>query len=75
MRLRTATLPDQARPTCFTECAQCGETLFAPEWSEHVTERCVRHCWSCDSCGYQFETSVYLRAGLFREAIDHDAVR
>jgi len=43
-------------------CAQCGDTLIAPEWSEHVSERCVRHVWSCEACGYEVETSVYLRA-------------
>jgi len=43
-------------------CAQCGDALVAPEWSEHVNERCVRHLWSCDACGYEFETAIYLRA-------------
>ena len=41
--------------------AQCGDALVAPEWSEHVNERCVRHLWSCEACGYEFETSIYLR--------------
>ena len=44
-------------------CAQCGDRLVAPDWSEHVSERCVRHLWSCEACGYAFETSIYLRAG------------
>jgi hypothetical protein len=39
-------------------CAQCGETLFAPEWSEYVDERRIRHLWECEFCGYQFETLV-----------------
>jgi ribosomal protein L37AE/L43A len=43
-------------------CAQCGDALVAPEWSEHVSERCVRHVWSCEACGYEFETAIYLRA-------------
>ena len=43
-------------------CAQCGDPLVAPQWSEHVSERCVRHLWSCEACGYEFETSIYLRA-------------
>jgi hypothetical protein len=41
-------------------CLQCGDRLLAPEWSEHVTERCIRHLWACDACGYAFETAVYL---------------
>lgn len=43
-----------------TACPQCGETLLAPEWSEHVSERCIRHYWTCESCGYGFESSIYL---------------
>ena len=48
----------------LTPCAQCGEALVAPTWSEHVSERCVRHLWECEACGYKFETAVYLRAGV-----------
>jgi len=43
-------------------CPQCSEALLAPEWSEYVTDRCVRHSWSCEACGYQFETAVYFSA-------------
>ena len=42
-------------------CAQCGEPIVAPVWSEHVSERCVRHLWQCDTCDYEFESLVYLR--------------
>lgn len=56
-----STHTETARPKRFVApCAQCGEALLAPEWSEYVNERCVRHVWSCDACGYEFETSVYL---------------
>ena len=44
-------------------CAQCGAVLFAAEWAEHLSDRHVRNFWSCDECGYQFETTVYLPAG------------
>ena len=40
-------------------CPQCSAWLLAPDWSEHLNERCVRHNWSCDACGYGFETAVY----------------
>src|SRR6266496_231253 len=56
MRLSTA-MPIETRPRYFTPCAQCGDALLAPEWSEHVNERCVRHLWTCETCGYQFETT------------------
>jgi hypothetical protein len=41
-------------------CAQCDELLIAPIWSEHVTDSSIRHLWSCEACGYEFETTVYL---------------
>jgi len=43
----------------FNLCAQCGAALFAPIWAEHLSDRHVRNLWSCEACGYQFETSVY----------------
>jgi len=42
-------------------CAQCGELLLAPDWAEHIDVHCIRHVWSCDACGYEFENWVYLR--------------
>jgi hypothetical protein len=51
-----------AHAYCSIPCAQCGDALIAPQWSEHVSARCVRHVWSCESCGYQFESLVYLHA-------------
>jgi hypothetical protein len=47
-----------ARSRPILECAQCGEPLFMPEWSELVDERRVRHLWQCDACDYAFETTV-----------------
>ncbi len=54
----------QALHACLRElpCAQCGEPQVAPTWSEHVSERRVRHVWQCDACRYEYETTVYLRA-------------
>ena len=57
--------PDRAHkipPRPVIECAQCGERLYLPEWSELVDERRMRHLWACDTCGYQFETTVKFRA-------------
>ena len=45
----------------FHPCAQCGSAIVASSWSEHVNERCVRVLWTCDSCGYEFETSTIFR--------------
>ena len=43
-----------------SECAHCHEDIIAPEWSEHLSDYCVRHVRSCEACGYQFEDTVYL---------------
>ena len=42
-------------------CVGCNDRLIAPNWSEYVSENHVRHSWSCEGCGHQFETSDYLR--------------
>ena len=39
-------------------CPHCSAHLIAPDWSEYVNERRVRHAWSCDVCGYDFETTI-----------------
>lgn len=39
-------------------CAQCGTTLFGPEWGEYLDDRRVRHLWCCDACDYRFESIV-----------------
>jgi transcription elongation factor Elf1 len=41
-------------------CPRCNDLLFAAMASEHVSEKHVRHVWSCDSCGHEFATSVRL---------------
>jgi hypothetical protein len=47
---------DNGRP--LIECAQCGEPLYMPEWSECMDRERIRHLWACDACGYAFETMV-----------------
>ena len=61
MLLRVSNATESGHSQRFL-CAQCGDALVAPEWSEHVSECCVRHRWSCEACGYACETSIYLRA-------------
>jgi ribosomal protein S27AE len=58
MELHTSGAARRLRSRSQIECAQCGEALFMPEWSELVDERRVRHLWECGACGYTFETSV-----------------
>ncbi len=58
MDLRTRADVKFARPRAPLECAQCGNSLFMPEWSELVDDVRVRHLWQCDACGHAFETTV-----------------
>jgi hypothetical protein len=46
----------RSRP--MIECAQCGEQLYLPEWSEYLDKNTVRHLWKCDACDYAFETTA-----------------
>jgi hypothetical protein len=48
------------KSTLLSKCAQCGAEMIAPDWSEHLSDRCVRNVWSCEACGCQFEDMVYL---------------
>jgi hypothetical protein len=45
-------------------CAQCGADIIAPEWSEYQSTGCVRHVWTCEACGYDFEDSINFSAPL-----------
>jgi hypothetical protein len=44
------------------ECAQCGDRIYIPEWSEWLDACRVRHLWQCEACGYAFETTVRFAA-------------
>lgn len=39
-------------------CLKCDDMLLAPAASEFVSEALIRHFWSCDTCGHEFQTSV-----------------
>ena len=58
MELRTASPRKYAQVRLLNHCAQCGETIFLPEWSEYLDRHRVRHLWECEACGYKFETLV-----------------
>ncbi len=71
MRGRTTTKPS-AKPASSDEaavhttllrqnvCPRCGQGLLGPDWSELVDERCIRHHWSCELCGFEGELAVYI---------------
>jgi hypothetical protein len=58
MELRSRNFRSFQKAQPIAPCAQCGGMLFAPEWSEYIDDRRIRHLWSCDSCDYRFETLV-----------------
>ena len=62
MELRANRPADFARSRPTLECAQCGEKLFVPEWSESLDRHHVRHLWHCEHCGYNFETTIRFAA-------------
>ena len=62
MELRSRSPRNFHRSRPIVPCAQCGDTLFAPEWSEYLDDLRIRHLWSCDKCGYEFESEVYYPA-------------
>lgn len=49
-----------ARP--LIACAQCGDRIYIPVWSECLEEERVRHLWQCETCDYAFETTVRFAA-------------
>jgi len=60
MEIRTSSSAKHLSLRPMISCAQCGEALFAPEWSEHIDDRRIRHFWICEACDYKFETLVKL---------------
>lgn len=55
---------NQARMRPRIECAQCGEDLYLPEWSESLPDGRVRHLWRCEICDYTFETTIRFAGGF-----------
>ncbi len=55
------------------QCRQCGAAIIAAEWSEHLSDRCIRNVWSCDACDYQFEDTVYLSPRKLADVIGFEA--
>ena len=58
MELRTASPRKYVQTRLMNHCAQCGDTIFLPEWSEYLDKACIRHLWQCEACGYAFETTI-----------------
>lgn len=68
MELRSQRMRSFVKSRPVAPCAQCGDALFAPEWSEYLDDRRIRHLWCCDACGYEFESEVFYPAPDARAA-------
>ena len=57
-------MPTITPPTNLTDygmtCVQCGDGVIAPEFVEYFSEqRLILNFWSCEKCGYQFESESF----------------
>ncbi|MDB5598949.1 MAG: hypothetical protein JWN71_993 [Xanthobacteraceae bacterium] len=66
--LRTAT-PFESTPAHvgLHACPHCGAAALAPETSEFLGARQVRHTWACDDCGHDFRTAIRIDGGRMQE--------
>jgi RNase P subunit RPR2 len=53
-----STMVPNRRSSSGMSCAQCGNELITPEWSEYRSKQQKRHLWRCWKCDYCFETIV-----------------
>ena len=40
-------------------CPQCQDLIIAATKSQYVSVNEVRHWWACETCGYEFRTTVH----------------
>ena len=53
-------------------CINCSDTLIAATSSKYVSERSIRNSWSCDACGFEFDTAASsLRRGEQVKSTSH----
>jgi ribosomal protein L37AE/L43A len=65
------------RPGHKMTCVQCGDGVIAPEFVEYFSEGgLILKFWSCNKCGYQFETESFAPANakpkIVREELEED---
>jgi ribosomal protein L37AE/L43A len=42
-------------------CAQCGQPIAAPDWTENSARR-ISYLWHCQACDYRFEAVAFFDA-------------
>ena len=49
---------NRKRGTPLRFCINCSDTLIAATSSKYVSGQSIRNSWSCDACGFEFETAA-----------------
>ncbi len=65
-----STMVSKRRSSFGMSCAQCGNELIAPEWSEYRSKQQNRHLWRCWKCDYCIETIVNTKSMEDNAAMD-----
>jgi predicted RNA-binding Zn-ribbon protein involved in translation (DUF1610 family) len=47
-------------------CPRCQDLIIAATKSQHVSSNEVRHWWACETCGYEFCTTVRWESSPFQ---------
>ena len=56
-------------------CTECDDLVIAPDCSEYVGEREVRHFWSCENCGHKIHMKVDLRISFKAKSTERTRLR
>jgi ribosomal protein L37AE/L43A len=57
-------------------CRKCGNTLAAPVFAEFFNEeQLILNFWSCNNCGFQFETEEQIRSEATPEIESDDQAK
>jgi hypothetical protein len=54
-------------------CPQCYDLIIAATKSQHVNINVIRHWWACETCGYEFRTTVQWRAPRYQGIAEADS--
>lgn len=54
--VRAVELAVRVRPKPAMTCTRCGDALYMARGAEYVDTQRIRHHWSCDECGFTFDT-------------------
>jgi hypothetical protein len=56
-------------------CTECDDLVIAPDCSEYLGEREVRHFWSCENCGHKIHMKIDLRISFKAKLAERPRLR